>query len=422
MAVIIPSNKVAYDENEFSWTDLADNALLKIGDIEPYRRRRVIFAASDELDAVSAVAAGIKAELDFGVVNRSLLNGELETRLSEAGIVVVALESPRDIDASNERVDVKPGRVSVLTSGTTGLPKLIPHTAESLNTFDRVRNPEPHSWFVPFQIGTYAWYQMLALGLFVEDQRLVLGRSQDLMASFEQALSNGKITAVSSTPTFWRQAAMSIGPDVFKASAVTSISLGGEIVDQAILDFLSATFPAARIKHIYASSETGAAIVVSDGRSGFDAGVLSNCDDRPVSVRIQGDRLQVRSRYGNMDAAGSWVDTGDIVERVGSRVFFRGRADNQMINVGGQKAFPAAIEAVLLSHPDVVWAQVLARRAPIMGFLPVANLVLRPGVQPQPAEIELSQFCEARLPDHAVPRMWNFLNSVPLPPSLKSQE
>lgn len=213
---------------------------------------------------------------------------------------------------------------------------------------------------------------------------------------------------------------MSIDLDVFKASTVASISLGGEIVDQAILDFLSTTFPAAKIKHIYASSETGAAIVVSDGLAGFDAGILNDSTDRPVSVRIVNARLQVRSRYGNSDAAGTWVDTGDVVERVGDRVFFRGRADNQMINVGGQKAFPAVIEGVLLSHPNVVWAQIVAKRAPLMGYLPAANLVLKPGISPERAEIELSQFCEAQLPEYAVPRLWNFLDAVPIRASLKS--
>lgn len=420
MPVVLLSNRVLFDGDDFSWAELIERTLRKIRDIDRYRRQRVIFAASNELEAVSLVAAGISERLDFGVVDRSRLSVDLKSRLSEAGIAIASAQGGDGYKFDDEGGDVQPGRVSVLTSGTTGLPKLIPHTAESLNTFDRVRSLDAHSWFVPYQIGSYAWYQMVALGLFVEGQRLVLPRSQELMESFRQALRREQITAVSSTPTFWRQAAMSIDLEVFKASAVTSISLGGEVVDQAILDFLSTTFPAASIKHIYASSETGAAIIVSDGQAGFDVSVIKESDDVPVSIRIVGERLQVRSRYGNADAAGTWVETGDIVERVGDRVFFRGRADNQMINVGGQKAFPAVIEGVLLSHPNVVWAQVVANRAPLMGYLPAANLVLRPGVPPERAEIELSQFCEAHLPEYAVPRLWNFFDSIPIRSSLKS--
>lgn len=416
---MLPSNTVLFDGDEFSWGELVDETLRKIRDIDQFRQQRVIFVASNELEAVSFVATGISQRLDFGVVDSSRLSVDLKSRLSESGI---ALASVHGVDAQygTPKGDIQPGRISVLTSGTTGLPKLVSHTPDSLNTFDRVRTLDQNSWFVPYQIGSYAWYQMVALGLFVDGQRVVLPRSHELMESFERALRAQSITAVSSTPTFWRQAAMSIDLDVFKASTVASISLGGEIVDQAILDFLSTTFPAAKIKHIYASSETGAAIVVSDGLAGFDAGILNDSTDRPVSVRIVNARLQVRSRYGNSDAAGTWVDTGDVVERVGDRVFFRGRADNQMINVGGQKAFPAVIEGVLLSHPNVVWAQIVAKRAPLMGYLPAANLVLKPGISPERAEIELSQFCEAQLPEYAVPRLWNFLDAVPIRASLKS--
>lgn len=419
MAVVLPFNKVTFNGQEYTWAALVDSTLLKVGDISRYRRQRVMFVASNTLEAVSVVAAGISNRLDFGVIDSSRLNADLKQRLSEAGVTIVSLGNT-DGAQFEEGMDVKLGRISVLTSGTTGLPKLISHTAESLNTFDRVRNLDHHSWFVPYQIGSYAWYQMVALGLFVEGQRLALPHSGELMECFEEVLRKGNITAISSTPTFWRQAAMSINHDVLRASTINNISLGGEIVDQAIINFLRSTFPAAQIKHIYASSEAGAAIVVSDGKAGFDVSVLDGTNEKPVSVRIVGDRLQVRSRYGNADATGLWIETGDIVERVDERVFFRGRADNQIINVGGQKAFPAVIESTLLSHPYVVWAQVVAKRAPLMGYLPVANLVLKPDVQSERAEIELSRFCEEQLPEYAVPRLWNFLDAVPIRASLKS--
>jgi len=272
----LPTNKVIYGESDHLWSSLAQNAFQQIGHIAPFRGWRVLFATSDELEAVSLVAAGIEAGLDFGVVERSRLNTELTVQLAEQKITVFDMQSRGVTGVPFENSDLQPGRISVLTSGTTGLPKLIAHTAQSLNTFEKVQNLEPNSWFVPYQVGSYAWYQMVSLGLFVPDQQLVLGSSANLMASFENALSRGQVNAVSSTPTFWRQAAMSIDPDVFKAADMAYISLGGEIVDQAILDYLTTKFPAAKIKHIFASSETGAAIVVSDtfdGQLGSAIGV-----------------------------------------------------------------------------------------------------------------------------------------------------
>ena len=47
------------------------------------------------------------------------------------------------------------------------------------------------------------------------------------------------------------------------------VTLGGEPVDQAVLDLLHEAFPSARVSWIYASSEAGASIAVHDGKAGF---------------------------------------------------------------------------------------------------------------------------------------------------------
>ncbi len=91
-----------------------------------------------------------------------------------------------------------------------------------------------------------------------------------------------------------------------------------------------------------------------------------------------------------------------------------------MINVGGQKANPPEIEAHLLRHPDVLWAQVKARRAPLVGHLPMATVVLRRPMDEAEAEAMLIAHCEGQLADYAIPRIWDFPDHVPLRASLKS--
>ena len=195
--------------------------------------------------------------------------------------------------------------------------------------------------------------------------------------------------------------------------------MGGEIVDQAILNRLAGLYPQAKIPHICASSEAGAAVVVSDGKAGFDAALLTR-PDPAIAIKVEDGRLYIRSPYANRAEAEIWVDPGDMIEARGGRIFFCGRAGNQMINVGGQKAFPVDIEAHLMSHPDVVWAKVTARRAPLVGHLPVAEVVLRGPMEPDGAEAMLITHCDGKLADYAVPRMWDFLEHVPLRASLKS--
>lgn len=213
---------------------------------------------------------------------------------------------------------------------------------------------------------------------------------------------------------------MSIDKSVLAAAPLRSLSLGGEIVDQAILDRLAALYPQAKIRHIYASSEAGAAIVVNDGKAGFDASLT----ERPASaiaVKVEdGQSTHTLSPYANRADTDGSVDTGDLVERRGNRFYLFGRAGDAMTNVGGQKAFASDIEARLMAHPDVVWARVAARKAPLVGALAAASVVLARAIDPDAAEAMLTAHCEAGLAEYAVPRMWEFHDEIPLRHSLKS--
>lgn len=419
MAEVQLQNRIYTAGAVLDWAGLLQRAAVPFDRIDGLRQRRTVFVVDTVLEAMACVVYGIRQNLDWGVIERHRLSAEVEARFAENYVTLVQAGTGAVLGQAPLAAEVVPGRIAVLTSGTTGLLKLIPHTAATLNTFDRVNDLRANSWFLPYQIGSYAWYQMVCLGLFVPEQSLCLGDFNDLAGSLEAALRTGRVTAISSTPTFWRHALMSVDEALLAAAPLRSISLGGEIVDQAILDRLGALYPQAKIRHIYASSEAGAALVVSDGRAGFDSRMLSR-DGGAIQVRIGDGRLFVRSPYGNRAADGGWIDTGDMVEEREGRVYFCGRVGNSMINVGGQKAFPPDIDAHLMGHPEVVWAQVTARRAPLVGYLPVAAVVLRHPMDADAAENMLIQHCEGRLADYAIPRVWDFLDSVPMRASLKS--
>lgn len=419
MVRICAENRVTFGKPEDCWQGLHDEFALRLGPARRHAGKRVVFVADTMRQALGAVAYAAPARLDMGVIERGRLSAGVQTRFLEHGIHLIDAATGAPMGEVPANTESEPGRITVLTSGTTGLLKLIPHTVDTLNTFDRVNELEPNSWFVPYQIGSYAWYQMVALGLFVPGQHLVPADFQDLMGSFEAALRDRCVTAISSTPTFWRTAFMSISGAQLAEAPLQSISMGGEIVDQSILDRLAQLYPRAKVRHIYASSETGAAIVVSDGRAGFDAGLL-NRERGDIALKVADGRLFVRSRYGNRDEAGDWIDTGDLVEERDGRVFFCGRAGNSMINVGGHKAFPPDIEACLMTHPQVAWAKVTARRAPLVGSLAMATVVLHVPMDPLAAELMLTAHCEGKLAEYAIPRMWEFMDQVPLKASLKS--
>jgi len=405
-----------------SWDERLDAADRRFSGLEPtLRGTRFLFAVENATEALEALVFALDRQLDAGIIESVRLSSEMTRALDELGIGRFAV-GRGELVVPFRRSDVRRGRVTVLTSGTTGRPKPVQHSWDTLNTLVRIKEPEPHFWFVPYQIGSYAWYQMMCAGLFMEGQDLWCGDGEDPIEDLGHALRAG-VTAISATPTFWRYALLNLTEDALSAACLQSITLGGEIVDQAILDELKATFPHAAIRHIYASSEAGASIVTRDGRAGFPVEVLKR-DRRGVGVRIEGGKLFIRSRFSSAAAAGKaddWLDTGDLVEIRDNRVHFLGREGSDMVNVGGLKAFPAEIEAALLRHPSVQWAHVYARRAPLVGNLPAAKVVLR-GEEPtkSDAEAELKAYLRSSLPEHAVPRSWQFLDAVPLSTTLKS--
>lgn len=418
MTVLCDQNHVYFGDQSIDIAGLRDETAARL-DGHALEAERCVFVVDTMREALGCVAYGMARTLDFGVVERARLSAEVEARFAESGVQLRNARDGSPHGGAPADVAVQAGRVTVLTSGTTGLLKLIPHTAASLNTFDRVQSLPENTWFLPYQIGSYAWYQMVALGLFKDGQSLIPGDLADLAASFEDAITRGAVTAISSTPTFWRHALMSISADVLATAPLRSLSMGGEIVDQAILDRLAVLYPDARIRHIYASSEAGAAIVVNDGKAGFSAALMER-GDATIGVKVEDGRLYIRSPYANRSDEGGWVDTQDLVELRGDRYYFLGRAGNTMINVGGQKAFPQDIEAHLMTHPDVIWARVVARKAPLMGALPVATVVLKTPMDEMDAEEMLTAYCEAGLAEYAVPRMWDFPTEIPMKASLKS--
>ena len=320
-----------------------------------------------------------------------------------AEVSVVGPTAPRDAD---------PGRVWLLTSGSTGRPKHVAHTLDSLTTV-KGQQP-PRTWLCPYTPGAYAWWQVVTLGLNQPDQHVVFVDTAHLEDWPEVALEHG-VDAASGTPTFWRQALMRSGETLGKVG-FKQITLGGEPVDQAVLDLLHDVFPDTRISWIYASSEAGASIAVHDGKAGFPEEWLHrHSPDRPA-LSVEGDELIIASpnRGEGVDAQ---LRTGDHAEIRDGRVYITGRLASDEINVGGSKVSAGEVREVLQAHPGVLWAAVKGRKAPIVGTLVQADVVLS---DPAVTEADLAAWCSERLADYAVPRRFRFLAEIPLKESLKS--
>jgi acyl-CoA synthetase (AMP-forming)/AMP-acid ligase II len=239
------------------------------------------------------------------------------------------------------------------------------------------------------------------------DAPLILLDSHDDVARVIASLREANCSALSATPSMWRKLAMH--PD-FEHLRLEQVTLGGEIVDEAVLAVLARCFPAARITHIYASTEAGVGFAVHDRRAGFPAEYLT-ASPFGVRMRIGEDQHLWLAPPG---ADSTWLDSGDIVRVQGERVLFLGRA-NGSINVGGNKVMPEEVEAVIRELPYITFVEVRGRRSPLLGSLVEAAVQPVSGRNVDREMIaEIIAHCRARLEAFKVPAFVVKLDAVEL--------
>jgi acyl-coenzyme A synthetase/AMP-(fatty) acid ligase len=414
-------------------------------DFESLRGRSVMIATREQL-----LAAVCLLELD-GVARRVILcppqlaedqMRAVTHRASADAVVIEAgsslgtlpgatahLMTPTPIPGHVRRDATEVTEWVLLTSGTTGAPKLVVHTLHSLaGTLPRGSAPGSRTvWSTFYDIRHYGGLQIY-LRAVLGGSKLVLTSRGESTGEFLARAAAAEVTHVSGTPSHWRLALMSAEAGQLHPEYVR---LSGEVADQAVLDKLHAAFPNARIAHAFASTEAGLAFDVDDGLAGFPAEFIDK-GAGPRDLKVEDGTLRIRSP-GNAagylghdlvddsltavaDADG-YVDTHDLVERVDDRYYFRGRKDG-VINVGGSKVFPEEVESVLNADPRVRWSRVSARPNLVTGSVVVADVVLVDALNAVDADTtqgvksDLLNACRRRLQPYKVPAILRVVSAL----------
>jgi acyl-CoA synthetase (AMP-forming)/AMP-acid ligase II len=305
----------------------------------------------------------------------------------------------------------------LLTSGTTGRPKIVVHTLESLSgpLEDGLQVANDAVWSTFYDIRRYGGLTILFRAL-LGGASIVLSHPGETMQDFFVRAGRAGVTHLTGTPSHWRRALMT--PAIGEINP-RYVRLSGEVADQAILNNLGVAFPRADVAHAFASTEAGFAFDVRDRLAGFPAELVGQVGGK-ADLRIEDGSLRIRSartasRYLGaglrLTDTDGFVDTGDMVELRNDRYHFVGRREG-IINVGGLKVHPEEVEAVINQHPAVQMARVRGRASPITGAIVVADIVVRPNRSNsfQVTGDEILAACRHVLPPHKVPAM---LREVP---------
>jgi acyl-CoA synthetase (AMP-forming)/AMP-acid ligase II len=387
---------------------------LALIELDGVARRLTILPPDTAADHLGALVA--RAEADAVVTD----DGTPECVAFDLPLRVTC--APDVVPANEIALPCVPTEWLMLTSGTSGVPKMVAHSHASLTAPIGAgrRLDGAVVWGTFYDIRRYGGLQIF-LRAVIGGASLVLSSAGESIAEHLARLANHGVTHLSGTPSHWRRALMS--PEIHKI-APRYVRLSGEIADQAILDSLHAMFPEASVGHAYASTEAGVAFEVSDGLAGFPAAFI-NHDRDGVEMKVVEGSLRIRSartasRYVGaqqpelLDAEG-FVDTGDMVELHGDRYVFAGRKGG-IINIGGLKVHPEEIEAVINRHPQVRMSLVRPKQSPVTGAIVIADVVLRsecarPGAELQVRD-DILALCRAALPRHKVPAAISFVPSL----------
>jgi acyl-coenzyme A synthetase/AMP-(fatty) acid ligase len=360
---------IIYSERQLS-------AALAAIELDGIARRIVLCPPDLALSQLPSVIGNAEADIIL-CENPDRLAGQISgVHIAACGLPVIP-SGPRRSAAAGQNTEWL-----LFTSGTTGKPKMVVHTLQSLTgPLAKGAGAQTEArWSTFYDIRRYGGLQILLRAL-AGGAPMALSEANEPIGDFLTRLAAFGVTHISGTPSHWRRALMS---PMIKKISPAYVRLSGEIADQAILNHLQSIFPAAKVAHAFASTEAGVAFDVTDGLAGFPA-QWTEPEGHAVEMRVIDGSLRIRSSRLASGYAGDanrqlvdgdgFVDTGDTVDLRDGRYHFTGRREG-VINVGGLKVHPEEVEAVVNLHPNVRMSRVRGRKSPITGAIVVADIVL----------------------------------------------
>ncbi len=260
------------------------------GRVAELARRSVLIATRDPFAAALALI-----ELD-GIARRLIIctpdlpSEHLPAVVAKAG--VEAIVSDEDVRPTEETpVTCCRTEWVLLTSGTTGAPKMLVHSFASLTApiGSALGQRADVVWGTFYDIRRYGGLQIF-LRAVLGPGSFVLSGAGEPIGDYLVRLGAHGATHVSGTPSHWRRALMS--PEA-RAIAPRYIRLSGEIADQGILNALHSFYPQATVGHAFASTEAGVGFEVDDGLEGFPASMVGAPGD--VQIKVVEGSLRIRS-------------------------------------------------------------------------------------------------------------------------------
>lgn len=347
-----------------------------------------------------------------------------------------------DPDFETVRTSVEDPATIMFTSGTTGAPKgcVMPHSLPlavrpfvkhcfGLDPSDVVFTGSDPGW----SYGLYtAGFALLATG-----QQLVVSRGKFDPDEWLRVIEQEHATYIAAAPSALRRMVAAAEKGSGLPASVRGATSAGEPLDAPLVNTWNA-LGGGEIRDGYGQTESSMLLANLAGGPeiipgalgsvvpGFEVALLDEHDGgEPLEGPAQGVIAVRRPKYqGSLTYwrepdkwsarwRGDWFVTGDIARRdEDGRFWFVGRGDDLIIT-SGYNVGPTEVENVLLGHPAVREAAVIAAPDPDRGAVVRGVVVADPDVDREQVTQELRDAVRKKVGRHAYPRIVDFVDELP---------
>jgi acyl-coenzyme A synthetase/AMP-(fatty) acid ligase len=295
-----------------------------------------------------------------------------------------------------------PGLV-LFSSGSTGKSKAIVHDmADWLEKYKTRRHQQRTITFLLFDHGggVNTMLHVLSNGgcvITVQD------RTPDGVLS---AIEKYEADVLPTSPTFINLILLSEAYKRHDLSSLRIVTYGTEPMPESTLKRFHELFPNINLHQTYGLTEVG----VMRSKSKSSDSLWVKVGGEGYDTRIVDGMLQIKARsamLGYLNAPNpftedGWFLTGDEVEQDGEYFRFLGRR-SEIINVGGQKVFPAEVESIIQEVDNVAEVTVFGEKNPITGSIVCAKVRLIKPEEPRQAIVRIKQHCAKKMLSFKVP-------------------
>lgn len=294
--------------------------------------------------------------------------------------------------------------VIIFSSGSTGKSKAAVHDCTLL--MKKYEVPRKAKRTVPFMLFDHIGGINTVLHTFSSGGTIIILANRT-PASVCKAVAAHRVEVLPTTPTFLNLLLISGEHEKHDLSSLEVLAYGAEPMSETTLKRLHTTFPHVQLMQNYGLSEVG--IMQTKSESSDSLWVKVGGDG--YDVRVRDGILEIKSSsamLGYLNAPNpftedGWFITGDMVEIKGDYVRILGR-DTEIINVGGEKVYPAEVEGVIAEMSGVLDVCVTSEDHAITGKIVKAVVRLSTDEDRSAFRKRMTAFLVDKLPTYKIPQ------------------